>query len=318
MPYRASQTNNVKFESLRAGTNSISNSSIYSNIYFLSYTVYNAVYNRITKEYYGESSYDIAAWWTTTVGSNICIDCNWQSRNQTDNQPYYCYAWRRSSTTEISLVFAVTRQFLVKDNYTRNPIYGATITLVNSNGLSGFWQYTGATLSSSYDDFSDPVSFTVSDGSKISVGDYIRHECYAEVLKVTNVAGNTVTASRAQLGTRIIKTNSGYSNRILKMVGSLSTDSNGKLIPPEAILQRMIYPASGSSSMNGYEDSVITAGYYQRMFFGPYTLKISATGYQNYIDNGFLDPDFNKFPSGPQTIEISLKPLGHPPIMWGA
>lgn len=175
---------------------------------------------------------------------------------------------------------------------------------------------SGAAFASVLNNTDNPASMTVSDGSKFSINDCIRCECYAEVYKVTNIVGNTLTLARAQFGTTMRHTYASgatVGRRILKMVSSIATDANGLAMNAEATLQRELW--SGSGGVN-YEDILVSGGNMHRQFFGPYALTVSKPGYKNYTAK-ILDPDENKFPLGPRTLEIALTPIGHPPAPWG-
>lgn len=235
------------------------------------------------------------------------IDHTFMAKGQTDNQPYL---YVQKLTSEVATaILSVTRNFLVLD--ADGPVQDAVITALNANGLSAFWEDSLATFSTALDATTDPASLTVSDGTKFSVGNYIRCETYGECLRVTNIAGNVLTVARGQLGTSMRKTVTSNNNRVLKMLDSLTTDANGEAGGDEATLQRELYSVSGSGSQTNYEDTLITNGYLARNFYGPYALQIAKEGYQTYTC-AFLDPDVDKYPLGPVTLEIGLSVVPPP------
>jgi hypothetical protein len=236
------------------------------------------------------------------------IDCLFEGMGQSDNQPYM--TGTKTGTEIATAIFLVTRNFLVLDN--TGPVEGAIITALNADGLSAFWEDSLATFASALDAATDPASLTVSDGSKFNENDHIRGETYGEVLKVTGIAGNVLTVARAQFGTTIRKHVTGNNNRVLKMVEALTTDANGEAGGDEATLQRELYSLSGSGSQTNYEDTLIDTGYLGRNFYGPYQLKISKAGDADYLEDKFLDPEVEKYPLGPGTLEIGLSAVPPP------
>lgn len=257
---------------------------------------------------------DIVTWYNSQKAVS-CVDHVFKGKGQTDNQPYW--RWYKPATQESTTIISVTRNFLVT-NKSGSPLSGAVITAANGNGLSAFWSDSTATFSTTFDNVTDPVSMTVSDGTKFGINDYIRGECYGEVLKVTNIVGNVLTVARAQLGTtKRYHIGSEGTRRVLKMVASVTTDANGKVVNAESILQRELWSNPGANSnATGYEDALLTAGHGNRAFYGPYVLTISKTGYKDYVAK-LLDPAENKYPLGPQTLEITMTPIDHPPASWG-
>jgi hypothetical protein len=269
-------------------------------------SLYNANNIALTRMRIYESTYDLVPWDTTSYPGKLLIDCKFQAKNQVDNQPYHLV--RKTSGCINTCVFAVNQNFLILDAE-GNPIQNAEIVALNANGLSAFWEDSLTTFMSALDGSTDPSTLTVSDGTKFSVDDYIRCECYGEVLKVTNMAGNNLTVARAQLGTMICATStSGYpgcSKRVMKMLGSITTDADGRAGGDEPTLQREIYSVMGSGSQANYEGTLITNGYLNRNFFGPYNLTISKDGYQDY-QASWLDPDIDKYPLGPVNLEVAM------------
>jgi len=251
---------------------------------------------------------DAIPWYNYQSGTAF-IDHSFKAKNQVDNQPYlYIYKFTGDPATAI---FSVTRNFLILDS--NSAVQGAVITALNASGLSAFWGDSLATFSTALDAATNPASLTVSDGTKFSVNDYIRCECYGECLKVTNIAGNVLTVARAQLGTVIRKTQTGNNNRVLKMAASKTTDADGKVTCAEPTLQREIYSVSGSlAATQNYEDTLITASWLGRNFYGPYVLTIAKAGYADYVEEKFLDPAVEKYPLGPATLEVGLSVVPPP------
>jgi hypothetical protein len=298
-----SNSKNNIFESFQATGGKLLDSVIRFGFYLNLYGANNIILQRcVTRDL---ASYDMVPWYSSPKGLSI-IDHVFQGKGQIDNQPYIRLFITPSAIC--ACLFSVTRNFLVLDN-NGQPLPGAVITALNSAGLSAFWEDSQATFSTALDAATDPASLTVSDGAKFSVNDYIRCETYGECLKVTGINGNVLTVTRGQLGTVIRATVTGNNNRVLKMLDSVITDANGEVNCSEAILQRELYSLSGSG--NGYEDALITSGIIGRNFFGPYALKISKEGYQTY-EYPLLDPEVEKFPVGPGTLEVGMTPLPPP------
>ncbi|MBI4643103.1 MAG: hypothetical protein HY743_05095, partial [Deltaproteobacteria bacterium] len=249
---------------------------------------------------------DMVPWYNIQRGCSI-IDHLFKGKGQTNNQPYLRIYKNPSEVARA--IFSVTRNFLILGSGGA-PVQGAVITALNANGLSAFWEDSLATFSTALDAATDPASLTVSDGTKFSIGDYIRCECYGEVLKVTNIAGNVLTVARAQLGTTKRETDTTNCNRVLKMLASVTTDANGEVTCAKPTLQRELYSVTGSGGQINYEDTLITNGYLGRNFFGPYSLQIAKEGYQTY-EYPLLDPDVEKYPLGPGTLEVALEPIEH-------
>lgn len=121
-----------------------------------------------------------------------------------------------------------------------------------------------------------------------------------------DTAAGVDTVALAQLGTTIRKTQTGGNDRVLKMVASKTTDANGEVTCAEPVLQRELYSVSGSGSQTNYEDTLITNGYLGRNFYGPYALTITKAGYAEYVEEKFLDLAVEKYPLGPETVEVNL------------
>lgn len=120
-----------------------------------------------------------------------------------------------------------------------NPIQGATVKverLVGTDWVSEISTDSTATNTATLDYLSSwgNTSLSVSDGTKFTIGDYIRH--FTEWYKVTNIVSNTLTITRAQLGTYIASIAS-TGNKIYKLQASSTTDANGA-IPQVVCLKR--------------------------------------------------------------------------------
>lgn len=127
---------------------------------------------------------------------------------------------------------AYTMTFFV-ENSVGDPIVGAVITDVDGQGETYFLEtigcYTAETITSAETDID------VDDASMLSVGDYI-YICFAytstyqtgeEIMKITNITGNTLTVDRGQLGTNAVQNTSYSGYEVFKYVQSAETDANG-------------------------------------------------------------------------------------------
>lgn len=300
--YQEEASYNNIYESLQFGAATLIGALI-RFAHIIPYNSSNAIYRRCKNI---RASRDCEPWYGSQAATQF-IDHTFAALGQTDNQPKW-QAQRNVTTGQATVILAVTRNFLVLD--ADGPVAGAEITALNANGLSAFWEDSLATFSNALNHTTDPGSLTVSDGTKFSEGDYIRCETMGECLKVTNIAGNVLTVARAQLGTTIRLHKTGNNNRVLKMVDYLTTDANGEAEGDEPVLQREIYSLSGGGNQTNYEDTLITNGYLGRNLCGPYALTISKAGYADYVEARFLDPDVDKFPLGPQVVEVALSPPG--------
>lgn len=265
-----------------------------------------------------QADYDLQVLYPNLQRAVLVADHAFQSQGQTTNQPYLAI-YTTSSGDKSTCAIAITMGFDVKDKF-GNAINGATITAINANGYPAFWEDSTATWSTSIAETGDPATWTVSEGTKFSIGDYIRSEAVAEVYRVTNITGNVLDIARAQLGstlTRLIY-NAYGSAKVLKLKTALTTDSSGLATGAFPSIHRELRSASGAgSSVTNYEDTLVSGGSMARTYFGPYTVTVKKDGYKD-VTTKILDPDVEKFPLGPQTIKVIMTPLGHPPAPWGA
>jgi hypothetical protein len=249
-----------------------------------------------------DSAYDL-------VWGNQCaaveIDCIFQGKGQTDNQPYYACQCNNASYLGHTLLRQNSFTLKVADQ-DGNPINGAEVTLVDTLGNSDIWEDSLAIFLSTLNNTDVSSSLTVSDGTKFSIGDVIRLETYGELLLVTNIVGNVLIVSRGYGGTDKRATSTGNSNRVLKQVASLTTGVDGVADCDEAVTAKelVIARSDGSYFQAGYEDDLVATGYLDRNMRTPHTLTITKEGYQDYQDVITIDRSID--------LEVALSPVPPP------
>jgi hypothetical protein len=238
-----------------------------------------------------ESGYDMTIF-DKTGGCDV--DGTWQSKGQTDNQPYLAC----NLTAGRSHIRCNTFKIKLTD-IDGNPISGATVQLIDALGNPGFSIDSLATWQTNLNATDVTTNISVSDGTKFSVGDIIRYETYAELLQVTAINGNTLTVTRGYGGTAKRATDTNYYNankRLMKQVASLSTDTDGEVLAPEPLVVKELTPGSGT--WYGYEDDLVAAGSIIRNMRTPHTLTITKDGYQDYQEVVTIDR--------PMDLEVAL------------
>jgi hypothetical protein len=224
------------------------------------------------------TSYDLL--WGSTLGTEF-IDSTFESKGQTDNQPYLaCVYDYRGLVGQSTLLFKYSLSLKVVDK-DGNPISGATVTVKDINGYSDLWEDTGRTLYSNYSDSSTALSFDAI--TDINAGDILKLEMYHERLLVNSTsAPKTINVTRAQQDTTARPANSTNAPKVWRQIASLVTDSDGIANPDHPLTSRelVINKNDGSYGTQAYENDHVAAGNLIRNYSTPHTLTISAPGYQ--------------------------------------
>jgi hypothetical protein len=234
---------------------------------------------RATTRYVGSTAYDIQI--GATLG-HAFEDCTFEARGQTNNKPAYYYY---TTNTTSAVIFRNTFKLKVCDT-AGNPMGSAVVTLVDALGNSAFFEDTLTTFYAALNNTDSYSTLTVGDSTKLAVNDVIKLEPYSELLRVSAIINATsVTVERGHLGTAKRATAARYtSNRVLRKIGSLTTDVNGLVQPSEGILIREVFPLAAAGYKTDTEDNLVTQGWLGRTWFTPHTLTITKAGYQIYQD----------------------------------
>ena len=195
--------------------------------------------------------------------------------NSTQRNPYISMIIFEASTGH-GLDIAATLNLKVQD-VSGSPINGATITITDKNGANALWEDSLAILAEDLDKTDTGVN--VSDGTKFSVGDYIRCELNSEIMEVTAISSNTLTVQRAQQGTVAQYHSDGNTNKVLKNVVSLTTDANGEASPGFPLIDRYLEIVWDGGYEENYEDNLAASNNLVRYYYSPHTVTISKAGY---------------------------------------
>jgi len=222
------------------------------------------------------SSYDVI-WHTSNSAfvENPTFDSKDQST--TTNHPYIHLAY--GNALNGSFTFATTLRLIVQD-VTGAPISGATVTVIDANGYSALFADSGATLSETMS--AGETGMDVSDGTKFSVGDFIRLEYASEIMQVAEIAGNTLTVLRGLRGT----TDAQYlrdGDKLLVQVDSVVTDVDG-IADCGKMFRYVLYPTEqidGEWSVSAaYPATHVANGWLVQVDHTPHTVTIKKAGYR--------------------------------------
>jgi len=224
-----------------------------------------------------------------TIGhsrGNLVIDGVFKSNGQTDNIPYI-----RTIVPYIgyTLLVAFTLKLTVIDT-NGSSIEGVTVAIADANGNSAIWQNTGCYLYESMSD-GETTSVDVSDGSLLSVGDYLRSRNYQEIFKVTAINGNTIDVDRAQQGTReqYIYSSTFYKQPLLKQIANLTTDADGVVEPDYELIGVEVEITSTSRAGPYKVNDASASNYWNANYHTPHTVTISKTGYKTRVVKYTMD-----------------------------
>lgn|GEM_PF-4502521 len=217
--------------------------------------------------------------WGSRMGA-LHVDGTYEAKGQTDNQPYMWCKCDNAAKIGNTLLMGNTLALKVIDK-DGNGLAGVTVRILDLPGYSDIWEDSLATLSTDLNATDVSTTFTVSDGTKFSVGDVIRVEQYAEAMLVTGIVGNSVTATRGYQGTTKRATENAGNPRIFIQAASLTTDANGDIDLPEFLISRelAIARSDGDDEQPGYEDDLVAAGWITRTMRTPHTVIMSKAGY---------------------------------------
>ena len=193
---------------------------------------------------------------------------------------------------------------------TGTGISGATVSITDTDGDGAIWVDSEATTTDTLTT-SAVTTLTVSDGTKFSVDDVIRHECLDEIYLVTNIAGNDLTLTRGYLGTAtryLGYTSSVGARRILKQAATLTTDANGD-IDSEPIFGRTLeHNYLDGGWPRDRESDLVTAGKLILTNHTPHTVTITATGYKTRTIKYTMDRKREEIEKLEKTIPVYLDP----------